>query len=76
MDLVRPHPLFWWIVILGINLVHELALVLLLFQDLHTARLELGGLHVQQMRAIFGVPQWNKLLLEGIPEAKFNQRGD
>ena len=34
---VRPHPAFWRI-ILGVNLVYELALVFLLFQDVHTAR--------------------------------------
>lgn len=34
---VRPHPAFWRI-ILGVNLVYELALVFLLFQDLDTAR--------------------------------------
>lgn len=34
---VRPHPAFWRIV-LGINLLYELALVFLLFQDLRTAR--------------------------------------
>jgi phosphatidylserine synthase 2 len=34
---IRPHPAFWR-VILGINLLYELALVFLLFQDLPTAR--------------------------------------
>lgn len=34
---VRPHPAFWRIV-LGINLLYEVALVFLLFQDLHSAR--------------------------------------
>lgn len=34
---IRPHPAFWRIV-LGINLLYELALVFLLFQDLHSAR--------------------------------------
>lgn len=34
---VRPHPAFWRI-ILGVNLVYELGLVFLLFQDLGTAR--------------------------------------
>lgn len=34
---IRPHPAFWRVV-LGINLVYELALVFLLFQDLHSAR--------------------------------------
>lgn len=34
---VRPHPAFWRVV-LGINLLYELALVFLLFQDLPTAR--------------------------------------
>lgn len=34
---VRPHPAFWRI-ILGVNLVYELALVFLLFQDVGTAR--------------------------------------
>lgn len=34
---VRPHPAFWRI-ILGINLVYELAMVFLLFQDLGTAQ--------------------------------------
>ncbi|KAI5123136.1 hypothetical protein M0805_000839 [Coniferiporia weirii] len=34
---IRPHPSFWRIV-LGINLLYELALVFLLFQDLSTAR--------------------------------------
>jgi len=34
---VRPHPAFWR-VILGVNLVYELGLVFLLFQDLNTAR--------------------------------------
>ncbi|KAF8651936.1 hypothetical protein AX16_004580 [Volvariella volvacea WC 439] len=34
---IRPHPAFWRI-ILGINLLYELALVFLLFQDLKTAR--------------------------------------
>jgi phosphatidylserine synthase 2 len=34
---IRPHPAFWR-VILGVNLLYELALVFLLFQDLKTAR--------------------------------------
>jgi len=34
---IRPHPAFWRVV-LGINLLYELALVFLLFQDLKTAR--------------------------------------
>jgi phosphatidylserine synthase 2 len=34
---VRPHPAFWRIV-LGLNLLYELALVYLLFQNLETAR--------------------------------------
>ncbi|KAF7314787.1 Phosphatidylserine synthase 2 [Mycena kentingensis (nom. inval.)] len=34
---IRPHPAFWRVV-LGINLLYELALVFLLFQDLPTAR--------------------------------------
>jgi phosphatidylserine synthase 2 len=34
---IRPHPVFWR-VILGINLLYELALVFLLFQDLNTAQ--------------------------------------
>lgn len=34
---IRPHPAFWRVV-LGINLIYELALVFLLFQDLDTAR--------------------------------------
>jgi len=34
---IRPHPSFWRIV-LGINLLYELALVFLLFQDLDSAR--------------------------------------
>lgn len=34
---IRPHPVFWRI-ILGVNLLYELALVFLLFQDLKTAR--------------------------------------
>ncbi|KAF5348591.1 hypothetical protein D9756_009617 [Leucocoprinus leucothites] len=34
---IRPHPAFWRIV-LGVNLLYELALVFLLFQDLQTAR--------------------------------------
>lgn len=34
---IRPHPAFWRI-ILGINLLYELALVFLLFQDLQRAR--------------------------------------
>ena len=34
---IRPHPAFWRI-ILGVNLLYELALVFLLFQDLKTAR--------------------------------------
>ena len=34
---IRPHPSFWRI-ILGINLLYELALVFLLFQDVDSAR--------------------------------------
>lgn len=34
---IRPHPAFWR-AILGINLLYELALVFLLFQDLSSAR--------------------------------------
>lgn len=34
---IRPHPAFWRIA-LGINLLYELALVFLLFQDLDSAR--------------------------------------
>jgi len=34
---IRPHPAFWRI-ILGVNLLYELALVFLLFQDVKTAR--------------------------------------
>jgi phosphatidylserine synthase 2 len=34
---IRPHPAFWRAV-LGTNLLYELALVFLLFQDLHSAR--------------------------------------
>lgn len=34
---VRPHPAFWRIV-LGVNVLYELALVFLLFQDLPGAR--------------------------------------
>ncbi|KAH9851756.1 phosphatidyl serine synthase-domain-containing protein [Lenzites betulinus] len=34
---IRPHPAFWR-VILGINLLYELAMVFLLFQDLDSAR--------------------------------------
>jgi phosphatidylserine synthase len=34
---IRPHPAFWRVV-LGINLLYELALVFLLFQDLNSAR--------------------------------------
>ena len=34
---IRPHPSFWRVV-LGINLLYELALVFLLFQDLGSAR--------------------------------------
>lgn len=34
---IRPHPAFWRI-ILGLNLLYELALVFLLFQDLQSAR--------------------------------------
>ena len=34
---IRPHPAFWRVV-LGVNLLYELALVFLLFQDLKTAR--------------------------------------
>ncbi len=34
---IRPHPVFWRVV-LGVNLLYELALVFLLFQDLNSAR--------------------------------------
>jgi phosphatidylserine synthase 2 len=34
---IRPHPAFWRVV-LGINLLYELAMVFLLFQDLTSAR--------------------------------------
>lgn len=34
---IRPHPAFWRMV-LGLNLLYELALVFLLFQDLDSAR--------------------------------------
>ncbi|KAK0487811.1 phosphatidyl serine synthase-domain-containing protein [Armillaria novae-zelandiae] len=34
---IRPHPAFWRVV-LGVNLLYELALVFLLFQDLGSAR--------------------------------------
>ncbi|KAF7299857.1 Phosphatidylserine synthase 2 [Mycena chlorophos] len=34
---IRPHPAFWRVV-LGINMLYELAMVFLLFQDLPTAR--------------------------------------
>jgi len=34
---IRPHPAFWRVV-LGANLLYELALVFLLFQDLNSAR--------------------------------------
>jgi len=34
---IRPHPAFWRVA-LGVNLLYELALVFLLFQDLNTAR--------------------------------------
>ena len=34
---IRPHPAFWRM-ILGVNLLYELGLVFLLFQDLKTAR--------------------------------------
>ena len=34
---IIPHPAFWRVV-LGVNLLYELALVFLLFQDLKTAR--------------------------------------
>ncbi len=34
---IRPHPVFWRMV-LGINLLYELSLVFLLFQDLASAR--------------------------------------
>ncbi|THG99318.1 hypothetical protein EW026_g2998 [Hermanssonia centrifuga] len=34
---IRPHPAFWRLV-LGINLLYELALAFLLFQDLDSAR--------------------------------------
>jgi phosphatidylserine synthase 2 len=35
---IRPHPAFWRIV-LGINLLYELAMVFLLFQDLKSAQM-------------------------------------
>jgi phosphatidylserine synthase 2 len=34
---IRPHPAFWRVV-LGINLLYELVMVFLLFQDLPSAR--------------------------------------
>jgi phosphatidylserine synthase 2 len=34
---IRPHPAFWRMV-LGVNLLYELALVFLLFEDLNSAR--------------------------------------
>lgn len=34
---IRPHPAFWRVV-LGVNLLYELGMVFLLFQDLDTAR--------------------------------------
>lgn len=34
---MRPHPAFWRM-ILAVNLIYELAMVFLLFQDLNTAR--------------------------------------
>lgn len=34
---IRPHPAFWRI-ILGINLLYELTMVFLLFEDLPSAR--------------------------------------
>jgi Phosphatidyl serine synthase. len=34
---IRPHPAIWRMV-LGVNLLYELALVFLLFQDLGSAR--------------------------------------
>lgn len=34
---IRPHPAFWRVV-LAVNLLYELAMVFLLFQDLNTAR--------------------------------------
>jgi len=34
---IRPHPAFWRVV-LGVNLLYEIALVFLLFQDLDAAR--------------------------------------
>jgi hypothetical protein len=34
---IRPHPAFWRVV-LGVNLLYELSLVFLLFQDLDSAR--------------------------------------
>jgi phosphatidylserine synthase 2 len=34
---IRPHPVFWRAV-LGVNVLYELALVFLLFQDLDSAR--------------------------------------
>jgi len=37
---IRPHPAFWRVV-LGVNLLYELGLVFLLFQDITTARLML-----------------------------------
>ncbi|KAF8319655.1 PSS-domain-containing protein [Clavulina sp. PMI_390] len=40
---VRPHPAFWRVA-LGLNLLYELALVFLLFQDLPNARLMMKSL--------------------------------
>jgi phosphatidylserine synthase 2 len=34
---IRPHPAFWRVV-LGVNVLYELAMVFLVFQDLDTAR--------------------------------------
>ncbi|KIY51523.1 phosphatidylserine synthase 2 [Fistulina hepatica ATCC 64428] len=55
---VRPHPAFWRAV-LGINLLYELALVFLLFQDLASAR--------EMMKALdpsLGVPMPEKSYAE------------
>ena len=35
---IRPHPAFWRVV-LGVNVLYELGMVFLLFQDLDSARL-------------------------------------
>lgn len=40
---VRPHPAFWRVA-LGLNLLYELALVFILFQDLPNARLMMKAL--------------------------------